>query len=73
MPGLPRDPNQRAKMIVDISTGEAEDTVSESKRHPSKRRAGGLKGGKARAKALTPEERREIARAAARARWKTTK
>ncbi len=33
-------------------------------------RLGGLKGGKARAKALTPKRRREIARKAARARWK---
>jgi len=32
-------------------------------------RLGGLKGGRARAEALTPERRREIARAAARARW----
>jgi hypothetical protein len=32
-------------------------------------RLGGLKGGKARAEALTAKRRREIARAAARARW----
>ena len=32
-------------------------------------RLGGLKGGKARAAKLTPEERREIAQKAARARW----
>lgn len=32
-------------------------------------RLGGLKGGKARAKKLTPEQRREIARKAAKARW----
>lgn len=31
---------------------------------------GGLKGGKARAKKLTPEQRREIAKKAAAARWK---
>ena len=66
----PRDPAQLAKQIFDIAIGEAEDTVSESKRHPSKRRAGGLKGGKARAKRLTPEQRRKIARTAAHARWK---
>ena len=30
---------------------------------------GGLKGGKARAKALTPERRKEIAERAAKARW----
>jgi hypothetical protein len=33
-------------------------------------RLGGLKGGKARAKKLTPEQRAEIARRAAQARWK---
>ena len=66
----PRDSVQPAKQIFDIAIGEAEDTVSESKRHPSKRRAGGLKGGKARAKHLTTEQRQHIAKLAARARWK---
>ena len=33
-------------------------------------RLGGLKGGKARAEKLTPEQRSEIARNAARSRWK---
>jgi len=66
----PRDPNQLAKQIVDIAIGEVEDTVSESKRHPSPKRKGGLKGGKARAKRLTAEERTDIARIAAEARWK---
>ncbi len=32
-------------------------------------RLGGLKGGKARAEKLTPEQRSEIARKAAKARW----
>ena len=66
----PRDPAQLAKQVFDIAIGEAEDTVSESKRHPSNRKAGGLKGGKARAKSLTSDERSKIARTAARARWK---
>ena len=66
----PRDPNQLAKLIVDIATGQAEDTVSESKRNPPAQRAGGLKGGKARASNLTPEQRRKIAKTAARTRWK---
>jgi hypothetical protein len=66
----PRDPAQLAKQIFDIAIGEAEDTVSESKRHPSKRRAGGLKGGKARAKSLTSEQKTAIAKRGARARWK---
>jgi len=68
----PRDPNQLAKMIVDIATGEASDSMSESKRHPNKvkGRAGGKKGGKARARRLTPAKRAEIATIAANARWK---
>ncbi len=65
----PRDPNQLAKLIVDIATGEEKDTVSDSKRNPSKKRAGGLKGGKSRAKKLTSDRRSAIARKAAKARW----
>jgi hypothetical protein len=68
----PRDPNQLAKLVFDIASGEVEDTVSEAKRHPEKvkGRAGGKKGGKSRAKALSSEQRIEIARIAAGARWK---
>lgn len=70
MPKRPRDPNQLAKLIVDIATGEAEDHFSSKKKREPRGRAGGLKGGKARAKRLTPQERQEIARVAAQARWK---
>jgi hypothetical protein len=75
MPKRPRDPNQLAKLIVDIATGETQDSVSEAKKRPHevKGRAGGLKGGKVRAKRLTPEERADIARLAAEARWKKSK
>ncbi len=68
----PRDPNQLAKLIVDISTGAVEDAVSEEKKHPQARRGqpGGLKGGKARAKRLSRKERTKIARLGAAARWK---
>jgi hypothetical protein len=45
----------------------ADDELRESARKLGRR--GGLKGGKARAEKLTPEERKEIARKAARARW----
>jgi hypothetical protein len=67
----PRDPNQLAKMIVDIATGETEDTVSESKRHPEavRGRAGGLHGGIARAEGMSSRKRSTIAKKAARARW----
>ena len=72
MPKRPRDPNQLAKLIVDISTGEAEDAVSEEKKRPQTKRGrvGGLKGGKARAKRLSRKDRTEIARLGAAARWK---
>ncbi len=71
MPKRPRDANQLAKMIVDISTGENEDTTSEKmKDAKAQGRPGGLKGGKARATTLTPEQRADIARVAATARWK---
>lgn len=65
----PRDPNQLAKLIVDIATGECEDALSDKKRNPSQKRKGGLKGGKARAKKLSKERRSAIAKDAARARW----
>ncbi len=67
-PKRPRDPNQLAKMIVDIATGD----VSEPEETAFAKRASkaGNKGGPARAASLTPEQRSEIARAAASARWK---
>jgi hypothetical protein len=48
MPKRPRDPNQLAKMIVDIATGEIGDTVSESKKRPSGKRPEVLKSPEAR-------------------------
>jgi hypothetical protein len=65
-PKRPRDPNQRAKLIVEIATGESEEAKAPS---PSTRAAGGRKGGPARAKKLSAKQRSEIARKAARARW----
>jgi hypothetical protein len=68
MPKRPRDPNQLAKSIVDITTGDAEDSVSQAKRIAKpKGRAVGLRGGRARASNLTPQERTEIAKLAAEA------
>jgi hypothetical protein len=66
----PRDLNQLAKLVVDIATGEAEDTVSPKKRAISVRgRSGGLKGGIARASKISPLRRSEIAQKAAKSRW----
>ena len=67
-PKRPRDPFQLAKFIGDISTGQAEEQ-KETKRAVAGR-TGGLKGGVSRARKLTPEQRADIARIAAQARWK---
>lgn len=68
----PRDPNQLGKLIVDIATGDKEDMPSESDKNAAAvelGRKGGLKGGKARAAAMTADERSQSARRAAKARW----
>ena len=67
-PKRPRDLNQWAKRMVDIATGEVEETKSTPK--TIRARKGGAKGGPARKRALTPEQRSEIARLAAAVRWK---
>jgi hypothetical protein len=67
----PRDPAQLGKLIVDIATGAIDDDVSALKKGlPMRGSAGGKKGGKARAKRLTPQQRQDIAKTAAQARWK---
>jgi hypothetical protein len=65
----PRDPIALAKLIGDIATGAVEDRVEQDPALELARK-GGAKGGKARAKALTPKQRAEIARLGAEARWK---
>jgi hypothetical protein len=61
----PADAIGLAVMVGKIATGEIEEgTASEGKR------AGGRKGAAVRAALLTPEQRSEIARTAAAARWK---
>jgi hypothetical protein len=82
---LPRDINARAAMIVAMSTGQplpnltgkadATQSASEPAKNPAAvalGRLGGLKGGNARAKALTKKKRADIAKLAAAARWKKT-
>jgi hypothetical protein len=70
-PRRPRDPNQLAKLIVDMATGAAPRDPEPKPETPATeaRRKGGLKGGKARAKKLPPRSRSRIARRAAMARW----
>lgn len=72
-PDRPRDMNQLAKRIVDLSIGEeTEEQPIEREKNPhavALGRLGGQRGGKARAERLTATKRSEIARAAARSRW----
>lgn len=68
----PRDPIALANLVGRIATGQVEDRV-EDNRDPAAAelgRLGGLKGGKARAEALSKKERAAIARKAAAARWR---
>ena len=81
----PADPNELAKRIVDLATGEAVEAekapevqpdASKDDAPPEKNpaavalgRRGGLKGGRARADSLSSEQRKEIARKAAAKRW----
>jgi len=72
-PSRPRDMNQLAKRIVDLSVGEeTEEQPIEREKNPhavALGRLGGQRGGKARAERLTPAKRSDIARAAAKSRW----
>lgn len=64
----PRDPVQLGKLLGDILTGQIEDTIA-----PKSAAAElGSKGGKARAARMSPERRTEIAKKAAKNRWRKT-
>lgn len=67
----PADPNQAAASILARITGEP-DRKPEQVKNPAAQalgRLGGLKGGKARAASLSPEQRKATAHKAAEARW----
>ncbi len=79
-PKRPSDPVQLAKLIGDIATGQQTDsqiptappTAEDIRRVMSALgKVGGPKGGAARAKALSPKKRTEIAKKAAKTRWNT--
>jgi hypothetical protein len=74
----PRDLNSLARSIVDEATGENTPPAPESEPKPDPDkdpaavalgRRGGLKGGKARAEKMTPKQRSDAAKRAAKARW----
>jgi hypothetical protein len=70
-PPPPCDLNLLAPKVVEIAT-EGDPTPRPYEKNPhavALGRLGGAKGGKARAEKLTPEQRKEIAKKAAKARW----
>lgn len=69
----PRDLNKLAASIVEQATSDEPLPDPDEGKDPNAvalGRKGGQKGGKARAEKLTAKERSEIAKKAARARWK---
>jgi hypothetical protein len=69
----PADPNELAAQIVGEAIGDLPVADPDEEKDPAAvalGRKGGLKGGKARAAKMTPEQRSEAAKRAAAARWK---
>jgi hypothetical protein len=64
---MPRDVNQLAKAIVDLSSDAI--ASEEPLQKDPHAQALGSKGGRARKEKLSPTKRRKIARQAAKARW----
>ena len=65
-PKRPRDPNQLAKLVVDIATGTAPRAAAAAE---SSATESGRRGGETRAKRLSEERRKAIAKQAAKSRW----
>jgi hypothetical protein len=68
-PKRPRDVSQLAKMMVDIASGETSGVPENPASASERGKLGGLKGGKARAKNMSPAERSAAAKKAAISRW----
>jgi len=70
---MPSDPNRAAALTVKLATEEPEPSLESvnaiSQYLATIGRRGGIKGGKARAAALTKSKRKAIAKRAAEARW----
>ena len=64
-----KDPSEIARLVLDAVVPDAEPPKEKNPAAVTLGKLGGKKGGKARAEKLTPEQRSEIARAAANARW----
>jgi hypothetical protein len=73
-PKRPRDLNALAANIVQAATeGEPDPDAGKDPAAVNLGRRGGLKGGRARAAKLTPEQRKAIAQKAAQKRWGSPK
>ena len=71
LPKRPRDPVERTKLVFDMLTGEVpndKEQVLEALRQEAEP-TGNARSARARAASQTPARRREVARAAAAARW----
>lgn len=67
----PKDSNQLAKYILEVTTGETE-KIEPPQKNPHAQalsKLGASKGGKARALVLSAKKRREIAKKGAKSRW----
>lgn len=64
-----QDINTTAFSVVQKAIGQAEAASEKNPAAVALGRLGGLKGGVARAKSLTTEQRKEIAKRAAKSRW----
>ena len=77
---LREDANETAFRVLQEAVGERSKTPPPNERTDAEKdpaavergRKGGRKGGKARARKLSPKNRKEIARKAAKARWHTS-
>lgn len=70
----PRDVNELARYVLDVTTGKA-DKIEPPAKNPHAQalaKLGASKGGKARAKKLSAKKRKEIAEKAAQSRWAKT-
>lgn len=67
----PRDTNELARYILDVTTGDAE-KIEPPEKNPHAQalsKLGASKGGQARAKSLSAKKRKDIATKAAKKRW----
>ena len=71
LPRRPRDPNQRAKLVVDMATGDVPNDKEQvlAALREQEQPTGRAKSAKARAASQTAQRRSEVARSAATVRW----